>query len=224
MKENSSVTSEFLITRAAHVRSFNFLGLPFLLESLVSAYSPLRWPFFHTLIWLTVEQHSSAGGAHVLHQSSSVWMWESERSETIWCRGAPRPCPVTLQHQSNWEGQSISLANHVNIKFPFKKRILQKIIMQIHRWQRIQMSGLSTRYLCTGLAVQANVLGSWTQPCLEIILQLLMLQQLCCCLHNWLLLAEWQYRCILASKWSYLLTSLSSLIFVKCNGAAGFGK
>lgn len=50
IKENSSVTSEFLITRAAHVRSLNFLGLPFLPESLVSAYSPLRWPFFHTLI------------------------------------------------------------------------------------------------------------------------------------------------------------------------------
>lgn len=49
-KENSSVTSEFLITSTAHVRSLDFLGLPFLQESLVSAYSPLRWPFFHMLI------------------------------------------------------------------------------------------------------------------------------------------------------------------------------
>lgn len=49
-----------------------FLGLPFLQESLVSAYSPLRRPFFHALIWLTGEQHSGAGAAHVPHQSRSL--------------------------------------------------------------------------------------------------------------------------------------------------------
>lgn len=123
IKENSSVTSEFLITSTAHVWSLNFLGLPFLQESLVSAYSPLRWPFFHTLIWLTGEQHSGAGAAHVPHQSRSAWMWESERVLKRH-RAAAHPGPdlSSVQHQLTWEGESNTLAEATVSNLTTKKK------------------------------------------------------------------------------------------------------
>lgn len=103
LKKNSSFASDFLINSAAHVWRFNFLGLPFLPDSLVSVYSPLCSPSFHMLIWLTVEQQSSAGSAHVPHQSHSVWMWESERSYMTSCHGISKSCLVSVHHQPNWE-------------------------------------------------------------------------------------------------------------------------
>lgn len=72
-KENNSLTSDFLITNAAHVWSFSYLGLPFPSVSLARRcqLTPrrARRPF-HTLIGLTVEQHGSGRRAHVRHQSS----------------------------------------------------------------------------------------------------------------------------------------------------------
>lgn len=98
LRETNSFTSEFLITSAAHVWSSNYLGLPFLSDfcSLVSAYSLLCSPSFNMLIWLTVEQHSSASWAHVRHQSNSAWMWENGQSEMTSCHSISKPCLVSV--------------------------------------------------------------------------------------------------------------------------------
>lgn len=108
MKEKRSFTSEFLINTAAHVWSSNYLGLPFLSDfcSLVSAFFTLRSLSFNTLIWLTVEQHSSASPAHVPHQSNSAWMWENGLSEMTSCHSISKPLPGQYKHQlaSEWDG------------------------------------------------------------------------------------------------------------------------